>query len=206
MIGAVTQVEAEADDTRGRAPLEAVLDPTPADNPAAFGGPVKATGRTPAGLLVRLVDYDHDRMVDDASEYDAWPADEPRDAPPWLLGRLLVELADSDGALAVAGVVSWHRVAYGPNPGAHAWNVGIGLAPASRGHGVGTVAQRLLAEWLLASTPTERIEASTDVANLAEQRALERAGFTREGTLRSAQRRADGRHDLVVYSRLRTDT
>ena len=96
-------------------------------------------------------------------------------------------------------------MAYGPNPGSHAWNIGIGLAPASRGHGVGAVAQRLLAEWLLATTATSRIEASTDVANIAEQKALERAGFVREGTLRSAQRRADGRHDLYGYSLLRTD-
>jgi RimJ/RimL family protein N-acetyltransferase len=200
MIGPVAEVEAS-----GRAPLEAVTDPTPADHPAEFGGRVKASGRTAAGLLVELVAYEHERMVDDTSEYDAWPEDDPRDAPPRLLGRLLVELTDADGVTAVAGAVSWHRVAYGPNAGSHAWNIGIGLAPASRGHGVGSVAQRLLAEWLLATTPTERIEASTDVDNLAEQRALERAGFTREGVLRSAQRRADGRHDLVSFSLIRPD-
>jgi RimJ/RimL family protein N-acetyltransferase len=178
---------------------------SPADHPAAFGDRVKASGRTAAGLLVQLVDHDPDRVVDDSSEYDAWPEDEPRDGPPALLGRLLVELTDDAGVTAVAGVVSWHRVAYGPNPGSHAWNIGIGLAEASRGHGVGAVAQRLLAEWLLATTTTDRIEASTDVENVAEQKALERAGFTREGVLRGAQRRASGRHDLVSYSLLRTD-
>ena len=51
-----------------------------------------------------------------------------------------------------------------------------------------------------------RVEASTDVTNLAEQRALEKAGFTREGVLRGAQHRADGvHHDLVGYAILRTD-
>jgi RimJ/RimL family protein N-acetyltransferase len=201
MIGAVGQTESSS----RRAPLEAVTDPRPDDHPALFGGSVKATGRTPAGLLVQLVEWDDERAVDDSSEYDAWPEDEPKDAPPLMLGRLLVELTDAEGVMGVAGVVSWHRVAYGPNPGSHAWNIGIGLAPASRGHGVGAVAQRLLAEWLLATTATSRIEASTDVANIAEQKALERAGFVREGTLRSAQRRADGRHDLYGYSLLRTD-
>jgi len=31
-----------------------------------------------------------------------------------------------------------------------------------------------------------RIEASTEITNIGEQRALERAGFTREGVLRGA--------------------
>ena len=41
--------------------------------------------------------------------------------------------------------------------------------------------------------------------NLAEQRALERAGFTREGVLRQAQFRDGGFRDMVLYSRLRGD-
>ena len=41
--------------------------------------------------------------------------------------------------------------------------------------------------------------------NLAEQRALERAGFTREGGLRHAQFRDGEFRDLVLYSRLRGD-
>ena len=105
----------------------------------------------------------------------------------------------------IAGALSWHLEAYGPTQGSFAWNIGIGLGEACRGHGVGTVAQRLLAEWLLASTPLDRIEASTDVENVAEQRSLEKAGFTREGTLRGAQARADGQHDLYSYSLLRSD-
>jgi RimJ/RimL family protein N-acetyltransferase len=166
---------------------------------------VHATGWTPGGLRVDLVDWDEARAVRTHSEYDDWPADEERDAPPPKLGRLIVDLTDEDGATAFAGVVSWHQTHYGPNPGSHAWNIGIELAETARGHGAGTVAQRLLARWLLATTYVERIEASTDVANIAEQKSLERAGFTREGILRSAQRRADGRHDLYSYSILPGD-
>ena len=178
--------------------------PSQADRPDLVGGHVKVAGLTPAGLRVELVEYDADRMIDDESEYDAWP-DEPKDLPPLLCGRLLVELTDAQGITAVAGVVSWHRVAYGPTSGSYAWNMGIGLAPSARGHGVGALAQRLLVEWLFASTPVHRIEASTDVTNVPEQKALERAGFTREGVLRSAQERLDGRHDLYSYSILRSD-
>jgi RimJ/RimL family protein N-acetyltransferase len=70
---------------------------------------------------------------------------------------------------------------------------------------VGSRAQRLLAEHLFATTSVQRVEASTDVANVAEQRALEKAGFTREGVLRRAQARADGLHDLVGYAVVRSD-
>jgi RimJ/RimL family protein N-acetyltransferase len=86
-----------------------------------------------------------------------------------------------------------------------AWNMGIGLAPTVRGRGVGSIAQRLLAEYLFATSDVIRIEASTDVTNAPEQRALERAGFRREGVLRQAQQRADGPHDLFSYSILRSD-
>ena len=44
-----------------------------------------------------------------------------------------------------------------------------------------------------------------DVENVAEQRALERAGFTREGVLRGAQHRRGRWRDLVLYARLRDD-
>jgi RimJ/RimL family protein N-acetyltransferase len=116
-------------------------------------------------------------------------------------GNLVVEL--DDGTLA--GEVSYFAVHYGPNPGSRAFNVGIFLLPEHRGRGHGAEAQRQLAAYLFAHTLIERLEASTDVENLAEQRALERAGFTREGVLRHAQFRDGGFHDLIVYSRLRGD-
>jgi RimJ/RimL family protein N-acetyltransferase len=48
-----------------------------------------------------------------------------------------------------------------------------------------------------------RLEAGTDLENIAEQRALEKAGFEREGVARQSQYR-DGRYrDMVMFSRLR---
>jgi RimJ/RimL family protein N-acetyltransferase len=120
-------------------------------------------------------------------------------------------LAESHGALIVTvdaepvGEVQWHTVVYGPGNGVHALNIGICLDPAIRGRGVGGEAQRLLAEFLFAYSPVHRVEASTDVANVAEQRALEKAGYTREGVLRGAQFRQGSWHDMVSYGRLRTD-
>jgi RimJ/RimL family protein N-acetyltransferase len=169
------------------------------DNPSR----VIVHGMTPKGLRVALVTWDADLNPDTPSPYEDWPEGDRE--MPRRLGRYLVEVTDASGIAAVVGMVSWHLESYGPTPGSHAWNIGIGLIEAVRGHGIGTVAQRLLAEWLLETTYVDRIEASTDVENVGEQRALERAGFTQEGILRSAQERADGRHDLFGYSFLRDD-
>ncbi len=50
-----------------------------------------------------------------------------------------------------------------------------------------------------------RIEADTEMSNLGEQRALEKAGFTREGVTRGAAWRDGAWRDGVTYSLLRTD-
>lgn len=139
-----------------------------------------------------------EQAPDSSSRWDDWGK---RDGPPPAeLHRLLVEV---DGA--VVGDVSWHSVWYGPNDASRAVNIGISLIPAARGRGLGTRAQRALVEHLFATTAVNRVEASTDVDNVAEQRSLEKAGFRREGVLRSAQGRADGLHDLAVYAVLRAD-
>ena len=120
-------------------------------------------------------------------------------------------ISEEDGNLAVVvheqvvGDVGWHAVHHGPPPHGRALNIGVGLLPEFRGRGHGTAAQRLLAEHLFATTRIERLEAVTDVLNLAEQRALEKAGFTREGVLRHLQWQAGAFHDCVLSSRLRDD-
>jgi len=117
-------------------------------------------------------------------------------------GQLMVELV-ADGT--PIGTVGWHKVVNGPNPESAAWNIGITLVPDARGRGYGTEAQRQLADYLFETTPVNRVEASTDLDNLAEQRSLEKAGFRREGVQRGAQYRAGGYRDLIVYARLRDD-
>lgn len=117
-------------------------------------------------------------------------------------GQLIVERLDTG---APAGTVGWRKTHYGPGERSEAWNIGISLIPEARGLGFGSEAQRMLADYLFASTSIDRVEASTDVDNVAEQRALEKGGFVREGILRGAQFRQGTRHDLVNYARLRTD-
>jgi len=116
-------------------------------------------------------------------------------------GTLIVVLEDG----TAVGSVGWRAVDHGAPPSSRCWNIGITLVPEHRGRGIGAEAQRLLAEDLLSTTTVNRIEADTDVSNVAEQRALSKAGFRREGVLRGAQFR-DGRwNDLVMFSRLRQD-
>jgi RimJ/RimL family protein N-acetyltransferase len=171
------------------------------------------------GALVRLRDV----TLADAELLDAWARDDagsefndfgekPSPLPRDALARgplrnerngvLVVELADS---LEPIGTVQWHKVQYGPNPESDAWNIGIELRPEARGRGYGAEAQRLLAAFLFEHTSINRVEASTDVENLAEQRSLEKAGYTREGIQRGSQFRRGAYHDLVTYSRLRGD-
>jgi RimJ/RimL family protein N-acetyltransferase len=115
-------------------------------------------------------------------------------------GTMIVETRDGSRPI---GSVSWHAVRYGPNPESTAWNIGINLIPEARGQGLGGEAQRLFADWLFATTVANRVEAMTDVDNMPEQRALEKAGFVREGVARGSQYRAGAWHDLVVYSLVR---
>ncbi|MGV9346244.1 GNAT family N-acetyltransferase [Streptomyces spiralis] len=118
-------------------------------------------------------------------------------------------LAEDTGHLMVVrgperlGFVAWRRIV--PAPASYYWNMGIVLLPEARGKGAGTEAQRQLVRYLFAHSTVMRIEADTEAENLAEQRALEKAGFTREGVLRSVSFR-DGRwRDGVRYSILRGD-
>jgi ribosomal-protein-alanine N-acetyltransferase len=106
----------------------------------------------------------------------------------------------SDGTFA--GIVSWRDRSTGPVKGT-CYEFGIALLPEHRGQGVGSTAQRLLVDYLFDTTPVHRLEAFTDVDNLAEQSSLEKIGCAREGVMREVYFRAGRWRDSVVYSRLR---
>ncbi|WP_424641514.1 GNAT family N-acetyltransferase [Embleya sp. AB8] len=118
-------------------------------------------------------------------------------------------LGDEGGYLLVVrgaevlGFVAWRRIQSGRT--SYCWNIGIGLFPEARGQGFGTRAQLLLVRYLFAHTQMIRIEAGTEVDNLAEQRALAKVGFTREGVARAYAFRDGGWRDVVFYSLLRDE-
>ncbi len=113
-------------------------------------------------------------------------------------GRLLAATKESE----VVGGVSYRVVKHGGGIANRVYEIGVTIAPVHRGCGYGAEAQRLLTAYLFATYPIARVQATTDITNVAEQRALERAGFTREGVLRQAQFRAGSWHDLVMYSKV----
>ncbi len=75
-------------------------------------------------------------------------------------------------AAETVGFVSWRKRPTGYR--SFCWTIGVTLVPEARGHGHGTEAQRALVRYLFSHTQARRIEAETDVMNVAEQRALEK--------------------------------
>ena len=118
-------------------------------------------------------------------------------------------LSPDGGMLAIlfagspVGRVEWFARSWGRPATSSCWEIAIGVDAEHRGRGVGSTAQDLLARYLFEHTHAERVQASTDFDNLAERRALTKAGFQEEGTVRRAQWRAGAWHDMVLYSRLR---
>lgn len=161
---------------------------------------IRVSAALPDGRTVTLRDrVADDQTPDDRSEWDDWGDDllDQDGQPPHY--RAVIEC---DGV--IVGTMSWSPQVYGGSRGSRAWMIGIALTAGARGQGIGSLAQRMLARELFMLTDAHRVEASTDVENIAEQRALERAGFTREGIVRQAQYRGDGaHHDLVIYGVLR---
>jgi RimJ/RimL family protein N-acetyltransferase len=81
-------------------------------------------------------------------------------------------------------------------------STGYWLAPDARGRGIATRAVRLLARWAFVDLGIERLQLTCGPDNEASQRVAERAGFTREGVLRSRLPFKGRRRDTVVYSLL----
>jgi RimJ/RimL family protein N-acetyltransferase len=85
------------------------------------------------------------------------------------------------------------------------FEIGILLMPEQRGKGLGSIAQGLLVDYLFSTTLANRLQASTDIENVAERHALERAGFQLEGVQRGVSFVGGKWRDGVVYARLRED-
>lgn len=108
------------------------------------------------------------------------------------------------GEAAVLGIASWEARDRGGPPGG-CYEIGLALLPEHRGRGIGAQAHQVMVRHLFDCTLAHRLEAQTDADNIAEQKALERSGFRREGVLRGARFREGEWRDMLMYGLLRAD-
>jgi RimJ/RimL family protein N-acetyltransferase len=83
--------------------------------------------------------------------------------------------------------------------------IGYWLIPRARGLGLGSRAIPLVARWAVTDAGLARVEALVVPENIASQRVLEKAGFRREGHLRSYLVFGTRRADALIYSLLPED-
>jgi RimJ/RimL family protein N-acetyltransferase len=81
----------------------------------------------------------------------------------------------------------------------------VSVFPDARGRGIAARALRLAAVWGLRELGLERVFAEAAADNEASIRAIEKAGFQREGTLRAHCKTHGQRHDCVMFSLLPED-
>ena len=81
----------------------------------------------------------------------------------------------------------------------------VSVFPQARGRGVASKALRLGATWGLRELGLCRVFAEAAVDNPASIRAIEKAGFQREGILRAHCKTHGQRHDCVMFSLLPQD-
>ena len=81
----------------------------------------------------------------------------------------------------------------------------VSVFPDARGRGVAARALRLAAVWGLRELGLQRVFAEAAADNEASIRAIEKAGFQREGTLRAHCKTHGKRHDCAMFSLLPQD-
>ena len=85
------------------------------------------------------------------------------------------------------------------------FEIGYRLIPSERNKGYGTEAVSIIVDFLFLSKNKVRIQAKANPRNIASQRVLEKAGFTREGVIRKDVFIRGQWQDGVLYSILREE-
>ena len=83
--------------------------------------------------------------------------------------------------------------------------IGYSLVPSERGKGYCSEAVKIMVDYLFLSKDIGRIQAQTDPRNIASQKALEKVGFKKEGTLRRNFFTRGEWRDAYIYSILREE-
>ena len=83
--------------------------------------------------------------------------------------------------------------------------IGFALVPRERGKGYGTEAIRMMVDYLFSERDVVRVQAPAATGNMASQKALEKAGFSREGLMRKSWHAKGEYIDQYLYSVLREE-
>jgi ribosomal-protein-alanine N-acetyltransferase len=83
--------------------------------------------------------------------------------------------------------------------------IGYVIVPGERSKGHCTEAVKIMVDYLFLSKDIVRVQAHTDIGNAGSQKVLEKAGFSREGTLRKSSFIRGEWRDNFVYSILREE-
>jgi [ribosomal protein S5]-alanine N-acetyltransferase len=165
------------------------------------------------GLRIPRADDAH-RLFELASDpevtrFFSWgPYEQESEARDWLdtlpsrrAGGIALELAIVDADDWVIGITGLLELSRRDRRAV----VGTWLGQAYWGTGANAESKALIAQLAFGPLRMERLGAWADVRNPRSQRALERIGFVREGTLRAFHRHRDERRDVISYGLLRED-
>jgi RimJ/RimL family protein N-acetyltransferase len=182
----------------GRIPL---LDPAPSDGIVALR-PWRESDIAAMTAACRDADIQRWTMApdryseDDARSFIAYTR-ASRDADE-SLELAVADATSADEVLGAVGLVSidWEN---------EQAELGYWTAPHARRRGVVVRAVRLLSRWAFEELALARLYLMPYAANSSSQRVAERAGYRREGVLRSFYKSKSGLVDVVMYSMLRDD-
>jgi RimJ/RimL family protein N-acetyltransferase len=97
----------------------------------------------------------------------------------------------------------WHFSSV--HPAAKLLEIGYFVVPSERGKGHCSEAAKIMVDYLFLSSDIVRIQAHTDLRNVASQKVLEKVGFRKEGIIRKSIFNRGEWRDAYVYSILREE-
>ncbi|MCL2407190.1 MAG: GNAT family N-acetyltransferase [Defluviitaleaceae bacterium] len=81
--------------------------------------------------------------------------------------------------------------------------LGIVISSTSRSSGIGKAVTLKITEYIFDNFPVVRIEADTDIDNIAAQKVLIQSGFTQEGVLKKYRFHHGRYRDFILFSKIR---
>lgn len=91
------------------------------------------------------------------------------------------------------------------HPDGRQLEIGYSLVPNERRKGYCSEAAKIMVDFLFLSKDVVRIQAQTDLRNVASQKVLEKVGFKKEGTIRKSFFTRGEPRDYYLYSILREE-